>query len=145
MMPEQRTVKMFMAKYKCRGCLYEFNFSNHTGSSVRCPRCRGGACDPLTPAANIFVGSRVATTREAKITRYQARSAKMIGKFQEHFRVFRTFLEVLEVSKDMKRRVSEVLDEALREARQIRTDKIALHESHSNESKDEQSPEPVGP
>lgn len=130
-MTQEKTAKIFMAKYRCRGCSHEFQFSSHTGSSVRCPRCRGGACDPTTPAANVFTGSRVSTTREAKLTRYQARSTRMLVQFQEHMRSFNSFMEMLEISKDMKNRVNSVLEEALQEGRKIKADKIALHKERT--------------
>lgn len=127
----QKSAKLFMAKYRCRGCLHEFSFSDHVGSSVRCPRCKSGACDPLTPAANVYVGSSVASVREGKLKRYEERSAKMLRKYQEHIKIFLTFLEVLEVSKDTKSRVSNVLNESLEEAKQIQKDRIAMHESRA--------------
>lgn len=120
-----------MGKYRCRGCLHEFSFSDHTGGSVRCPRCRGGACDPLTPAANVYTGSRVADVREGKLRRYEERSAKMIRKFREHIKVFHMFLEILEISKGTKERVSSVLDEGLKEAVQIQKDRISMHEERT--------------
>jgi len=128
-MADKRSAKLFMAKYKCRGCLHEFQFSNHSGSSVRCPRCRSGACDPTSPAANVYVGSNMSTVREGKVQRYEARSTKMISKFKEHIKVFQTFLEILEVSENTKRKVSEVLEEGLQEASQIQRDRLSLHES----------------
>jgi len=68
------------------------------------------------------------TVREGKLQRYETRSTKMLVKFQEHIKVFMTFLEVLEVSQNTKRRILEVLEEGLRESQQIQKDRVALHE-----------------
>ena len=124
----QKNAKLFMAKYRCRGCLHEFSFSDHTGSSVRCPRCRGGACDPLTPAANVYTGSGMASVREGKLKRYRDRSTKMVSKLREHVQVFRMFLEILEVSKDTKAKTLAALEECLQEAKQIQKDRLSMHE-----------------
>jgi Zn finger protein HypA/HybF involved in hydrogenase expression len=114
--------------FKCRACSMAFSFDVSYGNRAACPRCRGDDCEPTSPSAVLFTGSKIGTLREKKRTRYLCDTWKSVGKIKEYREGFRAFLESLELSEETKRGTIRAIDAAIAELEAIRIKKAAMYE-----------------